>query len=103
MYAVVIDRNRQHRVSEGDSVLLDFNEAWEKGQEVVLDQVAVVGGEEPRIGTPLVEGARVVLEILGEEDGRKIVVGKFRRRKNYRRKIGFRPKFVRARVKAIEA
>ncbi|HHI80012.1 MAG TPA: 50S ribosomal protein L21 [Planctomycetes bacterium] len=103
MYAVVMDRNRQHRVSEGDSILLDFNEAWETGQEVVLDQVSLVGGKETRIGTPLVEGARVVLEILGEEDGRKIVVGKFRRRKNYRRKIGFRPKFVRARVKAIEA
>ncbi len=102
MYAIVKDRNRQIRVEEGDLVLLDHLPEGEPGQELVLDEVCVLGGEETRIGAPLVEGARVVLEILEAVPGPKLVIGKFKRRKGYRRKTGFRAKYTRARVRSIE-
>lgn len=103
MYAIVIDRDRQIRLQEGESLLLDYNESWEPGSEVVLDQVCVLGGPAPKIGSPYVDGAKVVLEVQGAEKGDKIIVGKFKRRKNYRRKQGFRPMWSRVLVKAIEA
>lgn len=103
MYAVVVDRTRQIRVEQGQKVLLDHNDAWTPGSEVVLDQVCILGGDgEPKVGAPWISGAKVVLEVVGPERGPKVVVGKFRRRKNYRRKTGFRAKYVQAVVKSIE-
>ncbi len=102
MYAIIKDRNRQIRVEEGESVLLDRLAGAEAGSELVIEEVCFVGGETPRIGTPLVEGAKVRLRIEGEVAGRKIVVGKFKRRKNYRRKAGFRPRYTKATVVAVE-
>ena len=103
MYAIALDRNRQVKLTPGESVLLDYNSKWEKGLEVVLDQVCLVGGDSPAIGTPYVDGASVVVEVQGPEAGNKIVVRKFKRRKNYRRKIGYRPKFTRVMVKEIRS
>ncbi|MFQ5506395.1 MAG: 50S ribosomal protein L21 [Planctomycetota bacterium] len=104
MYAIAIDRNRQILVREGDTLLLDHHEAWQPGQEVTLDQVCLLGGvDEPRIGTPYVDGARVLLEVRGEQKGKKVIVGKFKRRKGYRRKTGFRAQYSRVVVKEIKA
>ena len=102
MYAVVLDRKRQIRVQPEQTLQLDYNESWEPQSEIVLDQVCLVGGDEPKVGSPFVEGARVVLECLGHEKGDKITVGKFKRRKQYRRKMGFRPLYTRVKVKDIQ-
>ena len=101
MYAIAEDRNQQMTLRAGDSVLLDYNESWKAGSEVILDKVCLIGGDAPQIGTPYVDGATVALEVLGHEKGRKIIIGKFRRRKNYRRKAGHRQQYTRARVKEI--
>jgi len=103
MYAVIVDRNQQHKVEEGQELLLDYNEAWEAGSEQVFDQVCLVGGETTRVGTPFVDGAKVSVEVLGSEKGEKVVVQKFKRRKTYRRKTGFRAQYTRVSVKKIEA
>ncbi len=104
MYAVAIDRTRQVRLQEGDKVLLDYNQSWEAGSEVVLDQICLLGTDEgTQIGAPYVDGAKVVLEVVGEEAGDKIVIGKFKRRKGYRRKTGFRAKYTKVIVKSIQA
>jgi large subunit ribosomal protein L21 len=103
LYAIAEDRSRQVTCRSGETLLLDFNDRWTPGAEVVLDRVLLLGGEPPKVGTPYVSGAKVVLEVRGEVQGDKIYVGKFRRRKNYERKTGFRAKYTEVVVKSIEA
>ena len=106
MIAVFLDRNKQYRVREGEELLLDVNSALEPGSEVTFDKVLYVdgeGGAESAVGTPYVEGGSVVATVEGHERGKKIVVGKFRRRKNYRRKAGHRQDHTRVRITKIQA
>ncbi len=102
MYAIVRDRGAQYRVEEGqflDVALLDL----EAGAEVELGEVLMIGGDEPRIGAPLVEGARVRAEVVGEARGEKIVVFKYRNKKRYRRRTGHRQDYTRLAIKEIVA
>ena len=102
MYAIVRDRGAQYRVEEGqllDVALMDI----EVGAEVELGEVLMVGGEEPRIGAPLVEGARVRAEVVGDAQGEKIVVFKYRNKKRYRRRTGHRQDYTRLAIKEIVA
>jgi large subunit ribosomal protein L21 len=70
---------------------------------VAFEEVLMVGGEgEPRLGRPLVSGARVVGTIVRHGRGPKIVIFKSKRRKNYRRKQGHRQDFTEVRVESIE-
>ncbi len=108
MYAIAEDRNRQFKLTPGESVLLDFNESWSPGDEIVLDKVCLVGGDGSQgggaqIGAPYVAGVSVVLEVEGEQAGDKVYIGKYKRRKNYRRRTGFRARYVRAMVKEIRS
>ena len=100
-YAIINDRSRQHKVQAGKRILIDFNEKLAKGSEVVFGEVCLVGGENPRIGTPLVEGASVVGEVKGVKLGEKLEIGKHKRRKNYRRKLGFRARYTEVLIKEI--
>ena len=103
MYAIIDDHGRQFTVREGDLVDLDLKDATEK-ESIVFDRVLMVSGEDgTKVGTPTVQGAKVTGTVLGETKGRKIVVRKFRRRKNYRRKQGHRQHFTRVRIDSIEA
>ena len=102
MYAIVRDRGAQYRVEEGqllDVALLDL----EAGAEVELGEVLMIGGDEPQIGAPLVEGARVRAEVVGEARGEKIVVFKYRNKKRYRRRTGHRQDYTRLAIKEIVA
>jgi large subunit ribosomal protein L21 len=102
VYAIVRDRGAQYRVEEGqllDVALLDL----EAGAEVELGEVLMIGGDEPRIGAPLVEGARVRAEVVGEARGEKIVVFKYRNKKRYRRRTGHRQDYTRLAIKEIVA
>ena len=101
MFAVFEDGGRQYRVSEGDSVLLNQCPA-EKGQTVEFDRVLVCNREDgTRIGAPYLEGATVVAQVEAQEPGPKVVIGKIRRRKRYRRKTAFRPRYTRVTIKQI--
>ena len=74
------------------------------GDKIELDEVLLVGGDgDPRIGTPLVDGAKVVGTITAQDRGDKITVFKMKRRKGYRRKAGHRQYYTEVRVDAIEA
>jgi large subunit ribosomal protein L21 len=102
MYAIIEDNSRQYTVHQGDVLDIDLRDATER-ESVVFDQVLLVRDEEgTRVGTPTVQGARVVATVLGEVKGEKIVVRKFKRRKNYRRKQGHRQRYVRVRIDSIE-
>lgn len=100
MYAVFEDGSRQYRVSEGDVVQLDYRDA-EIGTQLEFRRVLLYqGGEEPRIGQPVVEGARIVAEVV-DHPSTKLYVQHFRRRKNYRRLRGHRQPYTSVQIRHI--
>ena len=102
MYAVIRTGGKQARVAPGDSIRVE-KLAGAVGDPVELSEVLLVGNEgEPRIGTPLVEGAKVTGTIVAQGRGPKIVVFKMKRRKGYRRKRGHRQEYTEVRVEKIE-
>jgi large subunit ribosomal protein L21 len=102
MYAIIEDHGRQYTVREGDVLELDLRDATDN-ESLVFERVLMVRDDnETRIGSPTVAGAKVVGTVLGEIKGRKIVVRKFKRRKNYRRKIGHRQRYTQVRIDSIE-
>jgi large subunit ribosomal protein L21 len=103
MYAIITDGNRQYKVEEGQELSIDYREA-PAGEKLTFDRVLAVSGEgDVRLGAPLVEGASVTAEVLGPGQGPKHVVQKMRRRKNFRRKTGFRAMATRVRIDKITA
>jgi len=75
----------------------------EAGEKVEVNKVlAVASGEELRVGTPLLEGVKVILKVLQQGRGKKIIVYKYKAKKNYRRKQGHRQPFTQVTVDAIE-
>jgi len=104
VYAIIQDRTRQATVRAGDEILCDLNPAWKPGEQVVFEQVLLLGREgRVTVGKPTVRGARVTAEILGEEKGEKLTAFRFKRRKNVRRKRGHRQRYTRVRITGIEA
>jgi len=102
MYAVIRTGGKQVRVSEGASVRVE-KLPGAVGEQVELSEVLAIGGDgAPRLGTPVVSGARVIGTILAQRLGPKIVVFKMKRRKGYRRKQGHRQPFTELRVERIE-
>lgn len=103
MHAVVEIGGRQYRVKEGDIFSVERLEG-ETGSSLTFDSVLAVGdGSEIRIGAPKVDGASVQATILTQDRAKKILVFKFKRRKNYKRLKGHRQYFTRLRVTGISA
>jgi len=103
MYAVVRTGGKQVRVTPGLAVRVE-KLPGAVGESIQLDQVLLVGGEgETRVGTPLVEGVKVVGTITDQGRGPKIIVFKMKRRKGYRRKMGHRQDYTEIRVDSIES
>ena len=104
MIAVLDDRNVQHRVSAGDRVLIDLNADLTVGDSVTFDKVRLVTGDAMKIGTPFVDGATITAKVTRQDVmGPKLIVAKFRRRKNYRRRTGFRARFTEVQIESINA
>jgi large subunit ribosomal protein L21 len=100
MYAVFEDGSRQYRVSEGDVVRIDYREA-EVGHRLELNRVLLYqSGEETRIGQPVLEGMRIVAEVV-DHPTVKTYIQKFRRRKTYRRFRGHRQPYTAVQVRSI--
>jgi large subunit ribosomal protein L21 len=75
----------------------------EEGQEVVLDRVLLLGGSEGvRVGKPLVEGAKVTAKVVGHGKAKKILVFKYKPKKNYRKRYGHRQPYTRLQIQAVE-
>ena len=103
MYAVISDRGRQTGVRVGDVVDLDLSSDLEPGSNVTFDQVMLLANEgETRVGTPTVDGASVTAEVVGEAKGDKLVVFRFKRRKNVRVKRGHRQRYTRVKITGIQ-
>ncbi|HTD46626.1 MAG: 50S ribosomal protein L21 [Bacillati bacterium ANGP1] len=102
MYAVIETGGKQVRVEAGQ-VLEVSRLKHERGAEVTLGRVLMlVDGERVTAGTPTVPGARVAATVLGHGRRRKIIVGKFRSKKRYRRRVGHRQPLSRVRVDRID-
>lgn len=105
MYAVVDDRNQQYRVQPGDRLQIHLHSDAQEGSTLTFDKVCLVGGEGAgRVGTPYVAGATVTAKVLRPlMKGEKVVSGKFRRRKNSRRRTGFRAQYTVIQIESINA
>jgi large subunit ribosomal protein L21 len=98
MYAIFRALGKQFKAEKGKTIQLPLMDA-EPGSTVTFDEVLLTSdGETIVAGTPTVKGAKVQAEVLGKAKGDKIYVFKFKRRKNYRRKTGFRAKYTEVRI-----
>ena len=98
MYAIFRALGKQFRAEKGKTLRLPLMNA-EAGSKVTFDEVLLSSdGETVRTGSPLVQGAWVEAEVVGEGKEPKIYVFKFKRRKNYRRKTGHRQRFTEVRI-----
>jgi len=100
MYAIFEDGSHQYRVSPGDLVQVDHREA-DKGSRLEFNRVLLYAdGTDVRIGQPVVEGARVLGEVVNHLS-EKYVIQKYRRRKNYKRLKGHRQHYVLVKVQHV--
>lgn len=100
MYAVFEDGSRQYRVAEGDVVRLDYREA-EVGASLEFNRVLLWHKDtETKIGQPVIDGAKVVGQVV-DHPTTKLYIQHFRRRKNYRRLRGHRQPYTSVRIQSI--
>jgi len=100
MFAVIKAGGKQYRVAPEDVIRIDRVKG-EPGEIVEFGEVLVLGGEKPELGLPTVAGATVAGEVLQHERGDKVIAFKKRRRKNSRRKRGYRHEFSVIRITEI--
>ena len=100
MFAVIKTGGKQYRVVPEDVIRIDRVKG-EPGEIVEFGEVLVVGGDSPQLGTPTVGGATVAGEVLHHDRGDKVIAFKKRRRKNSRRKRGYRHEFSVIRITEI--
>ncbi len=102
MIAVLETGGKQYKVSPGSLIRVGKLTA-QKGEEVVLDKVLMIKKDgESFMGNPWLAEARVVAEVTKQDRDRKIIVYKFKRRKNYHRKYGHRQSFTELKIKEIK-
>ncbi|NLA11067.1 MAG: 50S ribosomal protein L21 [Firmicutes bacterium] len=103
MYAIIETGGKQYRVEEGRPVRVE-KLALEKGEEVVFDRVLLFSdGTETKVGRPYLDDCRVKGKVTVQGRGRKIVVFKYKPKKNYRRKMGHRQLFTEVMIREIES
>ena len=103
MYAVIMTGGKQYRVEEGE-VLRVEKLGVDEGASFDFDQVLMVGeGEQVKVGSPVVEGARVSATVRSHGRGDKMHIIKFRRRKHYMRRQGHRQSYTEIEVTGIAA
>lgn len=102
MYAIIETGGKQYTVKEGD-VLKVEKLAVEPGQTVEIDQVlAIIKDGQMTVGAPTVDGAKAVLKVVEHGKGDKIIVFKYKPKKNYRKKQGHRQPFTKVVVEKIQ-
>lgn len=101
MYAVIETGGKQYKVQEGDIISVEKIESKE-GDKIDFSKVLLVSKEDGLVvGKPYVEGAKVEGTILGQGKGKKIVVFKYKAKKNYKKKQGHRQPFTKVKIEKI--
>jgi len=101
MTAIIKHGGKQYKVQEGDILRLDYMGLEPKAKIEIKEVLAVENDGDLKVGTPYVDGAVVEAEVINEGRERKIVIFKKRRRKDSKRKRGFRRDFTRVRITKI--
>ena len=102
MFAVIQTGGKQYRVAQGDRLRVE-KLIGDVGSAVTFDKVLLLGGGAVKVGTPHVTGASVSAEIVAQGRDKKIIVFKFRRRKNYCRKNGHRQPYTELKITGVSA
>ena len=101
MYAVILTGGKQYRVQQGDVIFVEKIDS-QADEAVTFDQVLLVGdGEATKIGAPTVAGAKVEGKVLAQVKGKKIVVYKYKAKKNERKKQGHRQPYTKVQIEKI--
>lgn len=102
MYAIIKTGGKQYRVSKGDIIKVE-KLGKSPGERIEINEVlAVKKDDEFKTGKPFVEGAKVVLRVIEEGKDPKVIVFKYKPKKNYRRKQGHRQPYTKVRVEEID-
>lgn len=103
MYAIIKTGGKQYMVNEGDVLTVEKLEA-ESGAKVSFDEVLVVGNNgDVKLGSPVVSGANVEATVIENGKARKVIVFKYKPKKDYRKKQGHRQPFTKVRIDKINA
>ena len=103
MYAVIKTGGKQYRVQQGDVIFVEKLNA-QADEAVTFDEVLLVGdADQSKVGTPVVEGAKVEGKVLAQVKSKKIVVYKYKAKKNERKKQGHRQPYTKVEITAINA
>ena len=102
MYAIIATGGKQYRVSEGDVIYIEKIDA-QVDSTVSFDVLLMGNDGDVKIGTPVVEGVKVEGKVVGQIRGEKIVVYKYKSKKNYRRKQGHRQPYTKVTIASIKA
>ncbi len=101
MYAVIETGGKQYRVSEGDVITIE-KLAVEAGEKVEFDRVLVLSNEEDlKVGAPYVEGAKVFGEVVENGKGKKVIIFKYKSKKDYRKKQGHRQPYTMVKIESL--
>lgn len=101
MYAIVKTGGKQYKVAQGDVLFVEKLEANE-GDVVTLDQVLAVAGENGlTVGAPVVEGATVTAKVVAQGKAKKVIVYKYKAKKDYRRKQGHRQPYTKVEITGL--
>ena len=101
MYAIIETGGKQLKVEEGQTIYVEKLDAAE-GETVTFDKVLFIGGENVKVGTPFVEGATVTGKVEKHGKQKKIIVFKYKPKKNYRKKQGHRQPYTKVTIEKIQ-
>ena len=101
MYAIIAAGGRQYRVSQGDVIYIDKVDQ-EDGSSVSFDVLMIGDNGDVRVGNPLLEGAKVEGKVVAQVKGEKIIVYKYKSKKNYHRHNGHRQPYTKVEITGIQ-
>ena len=102
MYAIIATGGKQYKVAEGDIIKVE-KLGVEAGETFTFDQVLAVNNDKLVVGNPTVEGATVTASVLGDGNGKKVVVYKYKRKTGYHNKNGHRQQYTAVKIDKINA
>jgi large subunit ribosomal protein L21 len=100
MYAVIVSGGKQYRVTKGDTIYVEKLEQA-TGDAISFDVLLLGSDEGVKVGTPTVAGAKVEGKVLGQVKGEKIIIYKYKSKKNYHRKAGHRQNYTKVEITAV--
>ena len=100
MYAVIVSGGKQYRVTKGDTIYVEKLEL-EDGAAISFDVLLLGSDEGVKVGSPTVSGAKVEGKVLGQVKGEKIIIYKYKSKKNYHRRAGHRQNYTKVEITAV--